>query len=219
MKHLLNNLSQEEKNRILEQHSGGKIIDTSKFKRLLESKLGDSKPLVMEQQPAGSTELPATPEAGGGGQESGDRFSTNRPSNSKNAGGFGPTTNSSEAPAQAKENKAQLPTKLSETEITFVKGLYDAGRLKTNIQYTYDCAKRGSYSNITAITGGDGKWVKVNSQTLPDWVKKNPSSNVKLGKMLNTFCSYALPDGPFYDDNGKLKYVCKNGQGSGDKPC
>lgn len=57
MKHLLNNLSQEEKNRILEQHSGGKSIDTSKFKRLLESKLGDSKPLVMEQQPAGATKM------------------------------------------------------------------------------------------------------------------------------------------------------------------
>jgi hypothetical protein len=212
MKHLLNNLSQEEKNRILEQHSGGKIIDTSKFKRLLESKLGDSKPLVMEQV-TGDTQ------AGGGGQESGDRFSTNKPSNSKNAGGFGPTTNSSEAPAQAKENKAQLPTKLSETEITFVKGLYDAGRLKTNIQYTYDCAKRGPYSNITAFTGGDGKWVKVDSQTLPDWIKKNPSSNVKLGKMLNTFCSYALPDGPFYNDTGKLKYVCKNGKGYSIKPC
>ena len=49
MKHLLNNLSSEEKSRILEQHSGGKSIDTSKFKRLLESKLGDAKPLVMEE--------------------------------------------------------------------------------------------------------------------------------------------------------------------------
>jgi hypothetical protein len=145
-------------------------------------------------------------QAGGGGQESGVQE------------GY-PTTNASEAPAQAKENKAQLPTKLSETEITFVKGLYDAGRLKTNIQYTYDCAKRGPYSNITAFTGGDGKWVKVDSQTLPDWIKKNPSSNVKLGKMLNTFCSYALPDGPFYNDTGKLKYVCKNGKGYSIKPC
>jgi hypothetical protein len=50
MKHLLNNLSSEEKSRILEQHSGGKSIDTSKFKRLLESKLGDAKPLLNEEE-------------------------------------------------------------------------------------------------------------------------------------------------------------------------
>jgi hypothetical protein len=49
MKHLLNNLSSEEKNRILEQHNGGKTIDTSNFKRLLESKLGNVKPLINEQ--------------------------------------------------------------------------------------------------------------------------------------------------------------------------
>ena len=35
MKHLLNDLSQEEKTRILEQHNGGMSIDTSKFKKLL----------------------------------------------------------------------------------------------------------------------------------------------------------------------------------------
>jgi hypothetical protein len=49
MKHLLNNLSNEEKNSIREQHDGGMSLDTSKFKKLMESKLGDSKPLVSEQ--------------------------------------------------------------------------------------------------------------------------------------------------------------------------
>ena len=34
MKHLLNNLSNEEKNRIREQHEGGIKIDNSKFKKL-----------------------------------------------------------------------------------------------------------------------------------------------------------------------------------------
>ena len=48
MKHLLNNLSSEEKNRIREQYEGGMSIDTSKFKKLLETKLGDTKPLVNE---------------------------------------------------------------------------------------------------------------------------------------------------------------------------
>ena len=50
MKHILNNISQEEKNRILEQHSGGKTIDTTKFKNLLESTLGNVKQLVEEEE-------------------------------------------------------------------------------------------------------------------------------------------------------------------------
>jgi len=55
MKHLLNNISQEEKNRILEQHRGGKSIDTTRFKALLESKSGNVKPLIMEG-PTGNTQ-------------------------------------------------------------------------------------------------------------------------------------------------------------------
>jgi preprotein translocase subunit SecD len=49
MKHILNNISQEEKNRILEQHRGGKSIDTTRFKALLESTMGNVKPLISEQ--------------------------------------------------------------------------------------------------------------------------------------------------------------------------
>jgi hypothetical protein len=48
MKHILNDLSSMEKQSILEQHKGGKQIDTSRFKTLLETKLGDVKPLVNE---------------------------------------------------------------------------------------------------------------------------------------------------------------------------
>ncbi len=48
MKHLLNNLSEEEKNRIREQHEGGMKVNTEKFKSLLESKLGNAKPLLSE---------------------------------------------------------------------------------------------------------------------------------------------------------------------------
>lgn len=62
MKHILNNISQEEKQKILEQHSGGRFINTSSFKRLLESKLGNAKPLVMEEA-IGNTQT-----AGGGGK-------------------------------------------------------------------------------------------------------------------------------------------------------
>lgn len=49
MKHIFNDLSNEEKNSIREQHSGGMKVVTENFSRLLNSKLGDSKPLVAEQ--------------------------------------------------------------------------------------------------------------------------------------------------------------------------
>jgi len=50
MKHLLNNISQEEKNRILEQHTGGMKVISNSFSRLVNGKLGDSKPLISEQE-------------------------------------------------------------------------------------------------------------------------------------------------------------------------
>ena len=48
MKHLLNDMTSEEKSNIREQHTGGKQINTSRFKSLLESKSGDVKPLLSE---------------------------------------------------------------------------------------------------------------------------------------------------------------------------
>jgi hypothetical protein len=50
MKHILNNLSEEEKNSIREQHTGGMKVMTENFNKLLNSKLGDAKPLVNEEQ-------------------------------------------------------------------------------------------------------------------------------------------------------------------------
>lgn len=49
MKHLLNNLSEEEKNSIREQHEGGMKLDTSRFRTLLENKSGNVKPLVEQE--------------------------------------------------------------------------------------------------------------------------------------------------------------------------
>ena len=49
MKHILNNLTEEEKNSIREQHTGGMKVMTENFNKLLNSKLGDAKPLVNEQ--------------------------------------------------------------------------------------------------------------------------------------------------------------------------
>jgi len=50
MKHILNNLTEEEKNSIREQHTGGLKVMTENFSKLLNSKLGDSKPLVKEEE-------------------------------------------------------------------------------------------------------------------------------------------------------------------------
>lgn len=57
MKHLLNNMSEEEKNSIREQHTGGMKLNTQKFISLLESKLGDVKPLTEQKiSQTGSTQ-------------------------------------------------------------------------------------------------------------------------------------------------------------------
>ena len=49
MKHLLNDLSEEERNNIREQHAGGMKVSNARFNTLLETKSGDVKPLVSEQ--------------------------------------------------------------------------------------------------------------------------------------------------------------------------
>jgi len=50
MKHLLNNLSQEDKDNIRKQHSGGMNVVTENFDRLLNNKLGNVKPLINEDE-------------------------------------------------------------------------------------------------------------------------------------------------------------------------
>jgi len=50
MKHILNDLSNEEKNSIREQHTGGMKVMTENFSKLLNAKLGDAKPLVNEAE-------------------------------------------------------------------------------------------------------------------------------------------------------------------------
>ena len=62
MKHILNNLSEEEKNAIREQHTGGMKVMTENFNKLINSKLGDAKPLVSEQPVSRPpTTRPSTP--------------------------------------------------------------------------------------------------------------------------------------------------------------
>jgi hypothetical protein len=57
MKHILNNLTDEEKNAIREQHTGGMKVMTENFSKLTNSKLGDSKPLVAEQTEMDEVEM------------------------------------------------------------------------------------------------------------------------------------------------------------------
>lgn len=49
MKHILNNLTEEEKNSIRNQHTGGMKIMSENFGKLVNTKSGDVKPLVNEQ--------------------------------------------------------------------------------------------------------------------------------------------------------------------------
>ena len=50
MKHLLNDLTEEEKNSIREQHTGGMNVVTENFSKLINAKSGDVKPLVNERE-------------------------------------------------------------------------------------------------------------------------------------------------------------------------
>ena len=49
MKHILNEMSEEERNSIRSQHTGSLQVQTEKFKALVEKKLGEAKPLINEQ--------------------------------------------------------------------------------------------------------------------------------------------------------------------------
>jgi hypothetical protein len=50
MKHLLNELSDSEKNRILEQYDNSLIVETKKFNKFINSKLGNVKPLLEQEE-------------------------------------------------------------------------------------------------------------------------------------------------------------------------
>lgn len=62
MKHLLNNLSEKEKNNIRKLHEGGIKLSIDNFKRLVETKSGDVKPYLVEQEievkPTGAWAIP-----------------------------------------------------------------------------------------------------------------------------------------------------------------
>jgi hypothetical protein len=199
MKHLLNNLSQEEKNSIREQHEGGRSIDTSKFKKLLESTLGNVKPLISEQ---GDASEPIA--AGGGGSE--------EPKRTK-VGGYGvDLTTAKNAPAYQTKYKTSAPTKVDEENIQFTKKLYDGGKFLGVLNYKYNCAKQES----VLLPWGVGN-KPISGEYEKYWTEKGRlkrgDDQYEVGKMLSAFCALALPDGPYYKDN-KLHYTCKDGSGA-----
>ena len=63
MKQLLNDMSFEERQNIREQHTGGMKVMSGSFRRLVNAKLGDSKPLISEQPtpPAPDSTIPTPP--------------------------------------------------------------------------------------------------------------------------------------------------------------
>jgi len=61
MKHILNDLSIDEKQSIREQHTGGIKVVSENFSKLINTKLGDVKPLVEQQTTTGTTEMISSP--------------------------------------------------------------------------------------------------------------------------------------------------------------
>jgi hypothetical protein len=57
MKHILNNLTEQEKQSILEQHKGGMKVMNENFSKLIKATLGDAKPLVNEQTTSNPKEM------------------------------------------------------------------------------------------------------------------------------------------------------------------
>jgi hypothetical protein len=182
MKHLLNNLSQEEKNRILEQHSGGKIIDTTRFKALLESKLGDSKPLVMELV-TGDTQ------AGGGGaklssfQEISQKWKTAIP-NSNLYGVFSKST-----PKYNYLGDGEIVVQILPNPVSKDLRMYLDNNKLSYLDYTYDCA--GGGTTLLPPTSRDDQF----SQKL---YKKGDMPTVSVSDpnvkgMITDYCKYYYP--------------------------
>lgn len=64
MKHLLNNITEEEKITIRKQHTGGIVVNTEKFRKLTETKSGDVRPLLSEDNQGGGVGAAVDPNTG-----------------------------------------------------------------------------------------------------------------------------------------------------------
>lgn len=216
MKHLLNNLSNEEKNRIREQYKGGMSVNTLRFKKLLESHLGNVKPLLTENPTGGTGNQEVV---GGGGQGlPQDKYSvTARIQNQCRPEAVNAyKSEAQQAPQVATTNKAGLPVKIDEKTIEFTKKLFDGMTYKGNIKYRYNCV---DLDNSATAVGLNVNAAKPNEFTaVPTWVENYKTSVITQANpkgFLRSFCAYALTDIPIINSvNKKLEYCCKNGSGS-----
>jgi hypothetical protein len=76
MKHILNDLTENEKNSIREQHTGGMKVMTEKFSKLLSSKLGDAKPILFKEQSDDWSKYPCVAKFKDGVSPKGEKFKT-----------------------------------------------------------------------------------------------------------------------------------------------
>jgi len=220
MKHLLNDLSNEEKNRIREQYEGSLLVNTSRFKKLLESHLGNVKPLLTEN-PTGDTGNQEV--VGGGGQGSPQDVVSvqpkiQRPCRSEIVNSY--KTLAQQATEFSNTNKASLPVKIDEKTIEFTKRLIEGGTYKGTVKYRYNCVDLDN--SATAVGLNTDATKPTQFTTVPAWVANYKTSVITPSNpqgLLRSFCAYALPDIPI-NNNGKLEYCCKDASGSqSSAPC
>lgn len=177
-----------------------KIMNVNRFKQLLESTMGNVKPLISEQETSGTTQPVA---AGGGGAV--------EPKAPK-AGGYGvDLTAAKNVETYKTKFNTSLPTKVDEENIQFTRKFYNVGKgnqFLATLSYKYNCAKQ----DPTLVPWGVGGKPITNEYWTGVGRMKRGDEQGEIGKMLTAFCASALPDGPFYKD-GKLHYTCKDGSG------
>jgi hypothetical protein len=182
-------------------------MNVNRFKQLLESTMGNVRPLISEQETP-VTDQPVA--AGGGGAV--------EPKAPK-AGGYGvDLTAAKNVETYKTKYKTSLPTKVDEENIQFTRQLFDGGKYLGSLNYKYNCAKQ----DPTLVPWGVGG-KPISGEYEKYWVGKGRlnrgDEQGEVGKMLTAFCASALPDGPFYKD-GKLHYTCKDGSGGiSTSPC
>ena len=147
MKHLLNNLSEEEKNKIREQHTGGMKVNSENFNKLTESKLGNVKPLINEQPTAADYEnIKAAKYRGGGEGTQGDR--------DKVTGGFVDVVKDFTIPGGMFLNGVD---KIDTNSTDFKDGLNKIKKVLTTTKGNVDIQVQGGASAVGSSRGYDNK--------------------------------------------------------------
>lgn len=167
MKHLLNNLSEEEKNEIRKQHTDSLKVVTENFKKLVKSKSGDVKLLVNEETNEGVKLTPSSvPVKKTGSTQSvqttgtTQNTSTNQNMDSKNS--FVREELQTEQASQTLTNKVAkeglkniIPQMISSPpfEGYFTASMF--GGVFNNIKYEWDCNGVEGMSGVRGMVEGE----------------------------------------------------------------